>query len=50
MDSLVEPLKPIFIILVVLAVAGLVFLALRLDKTTEPSNQKGQSFNWKRIE
>lgn len=44
-----ESLKPVFIILAVLAVAGLVFLALRLDKTTDNAVQKGPSINWKQI-
>jgi len=43
-----ETLKPIFIILIVLTVAGIVFLALRLDKTEAPA-QQARSLNWKRI-
>ena len=41
-----ESFKPIFIVLAVLVAAGLVFLALRLDKTPVP---EGQIYNWKRI-
>ncbi len=48
MDAIMEPLKPVFITLAVLAVAGLIFLALRLDKIEVPV-QKEQFLNWKRI-
>lgn len=44
-----ENFKPVFIVLTVLAVAGLVFLALRLDKFSDGSVHKEQFINWKRI-
>ena len=44
-----EPLKPIFILLSVLAAALLIFLVLRLDKPQAPAQNRGDWYNWKQI-
>ena len=44
-----EPYKPVLILLSVLAIAGLIFLVLRLDKPLALPQKDGSFYNWKRI-